>query len=86
MNHIALLEVGVEELPSTEIKNLMKQLNEKLEILLKNHKLKHGKLKVFVGSRRFGVLIEGLPEKQEDFSEEKRGPAEKISFKPLRVS
>ena len=80
MNHIALLEVGVEELPSTEIKNLMKQLNEKLEILLKNHKLKHGKLKVFVGSRRFGVLIEGLPEKQEDFSEEKRGPAEKISF------
>ncbi|WP_068345263.1 glycine--tRNA ligase subunit beta [Kosmotoga arenicorallina] len=76
----ALLEVGVEELPSTEVKNLTKQLNEQLEILLNNYKLKYESIRTFVGSRRFGVLIDGLLEKQEDFFEEKRGPAKKISF------
>jgi len=34
-----LFEIGVEELPTTEVKNILEQLNEKIKNLLKNENL-----------------------------------------------
>lgn len=75
-----LFEIGVEELPTTEVKNILEQLNEKIKNLLKNENLNFGFIRVFFAPRRFGFYIQNLQEKQENKIIEKRGPAVKIAF------
>ncbi len=77
----SLLEVGVEELPSSEIETLVNQLRRTLPKLLAKERLKYEAVKEFYSARRFGVIIYGLSEKQESFVEEKRGPSVAIAFK-----
>ncbi|MFO7882777.1 MAG: glycine--tRNA ligase subunit beta [Kosmotogaceae bacterium] len=81
MKNNALLEIGVEELPPSEIKSIVNQFKHKLPGLLENKRLKYGDFEVFYASRRLGVLICNLADKQEDAVEEKRGPAENIAYK-----
>ncbi|MFA6977036.1 MAG: glycine--tRNA ligase subunit beta, partial [Mesotoga sp.] len=59
-DHKALLEVGIEELPSSEVQGIKTQLKERIERSLDNNRLGYGELEVFVASRRFGVLIHGI--------------------------
>ena len=80
-DHKALLEVGIEELPSSEVQGIRNQLKERIERSLDNNRLGYGELEVFVASRRFGVLIHGIELKQSDFVEKKKGPSEKIAYK-----
>ena len=80
-DHKALLEVGIEELPSSEVQGIKTQLKERIERSLDNNRLGYGELEVFVASRRFGVLIHGIELKQSDFVEKKKGPSEKIAYK-----
>lgn len=80
-SHKALLEIGIEEIPASEVKKIVSQINEHLPALLEKQRIVYGNIRTFIASRRFGVLIEGLPEKQEDYFQEKRGPAEQVAFK-----
>lgn len=75
-----LFEIGVEELPSTEVDNILKQLREKIESLLKTENLTFENLRVFFAPRRFGFYIQNLQEKQENKIVEKRGPSMKVAF------
>lgn len=77
----ALLEIGVEELPSSEVSAIRNQLREKIEKSLQATRLDYDGLKVFTASRRFGLYIDGLSPKQPDYLEEKKGPSEKIAYK-----
>jgi glycyl-tRNA synthetase beta chain len=76
----AIFEIGVEELPSSEYKNIIDQLKEKLEKIFKDNSLKYENMKTFISPRRFGALIEGFAEKQPDITEEKKGPPKNIAF------
>jgi len=75
-----LFEIGVEELPTTEVKNILEQLNEKIQNLLKTENLNFDVVKVFFAPRRFGFYIQNLQERQENKIIEKRGPSVKIAF------
>jgi glycyl-tRNA synthetase beta chain len=80
-DHKVLLEIGVEELPSSEVSAIRKQLKEGIEKSLEMNRINHGGLEVFIASRRFGIYIDSLASKQADYFEEKKGPSEKIAFK-----
>lgn len=75
-----LFELGVEELPTTEIDGLVSQLNEKVESLLKNEGITYEQIDIFVAPRRFGFVIKGLPEGTPDKAIEKKGPAANVAF------
>ncbi|MEN3043510.1 MAG: glycine--tRNA ligase subunit beta [Fervidobacterium sp.] len=75
-----LFEVGVEELPTTEIDGLSNQLKEKLEELLNNEGLSYEKIDVFVAPRRFGFVLKGLPDSTPDKIVEKKGPTVSVAF------
>lgn len=77
----SLLEIGVEELPSTEIDFLIQQLIRRLPELLERERISAERFKVFYSARRFGVLIYGLVDRQESYIQEKRGPSCSIAFK-----
>ncbi|MCD6550996.1 glycine--tRNA ligase subunit beta, partial [Thermotoga sp.] len=76
----ALLEIGLEELPASEFHSILEQLETKTKELLKANRILCDSVEVFVGSRRFGVLLRGLPEKQEGFVEEKKGPPLNVAY------
>jgi glycyl-tRNA synthetase beta chain len=76
----ALLEVGLEELPASEFYNILEQLETRTRELLKANRIQCDSIEVFVGSRRFGVLLRGLSERQEGFVEEKKGPPLNVAY------
>lgn len=76
----SILEIGVEELPSSEYENIIKQLHIYTEEELKKRNISYSKLQVFIAPRRFGLLLEGLPEKEPDRVIERKGPAKKVAF------
>ena len=75
-----LFEIGVEELPSSEYKNIIVQLEENLKNSLKNKNIKYKNINIFIAPRRFGAIIDGLEEKQEDSKEERKGPPKNICY------
>lgn len=75
-----IFEIGVEELPTTEVENILVQLNEKISKLLDEEGLSYGELKVFYAPRRFGFYIKDLDEKQGDKIVQKRGPSVNIAY------
>ncbi|PLV58973.1 glycine--tRNA ligase subunit beta [Thermotoga sp. KOL6] len=76
----ALLEIGLEELPASEFDNILEQIQVKTKDLLKSNRVSCDSIEAFVGSRRFGVLLFGLSERQENFTEEKKGPPLKVAY------
>ncbi|MFW6120617.1 MAG: glycine--tRNA ligase subunit beta, partial [Petrotogales bacterium] len=81
MKNNALLEIGLEELPPSEIQSIVRQISDKIPALLKSRRLMYSDYEVFFASRRIGLLVYELSDKQEDTIEEKRGPAENIAYK-----
>ncbi|BBE30389.1 glycine--tRNA ligase beta subunit [Tepiditoga spiralis] len=75
-----LFEIGMEELPSSEYKNIKKQLNENIEKFLKENNLKYEKINIFISPRRFGSYITGLSDSQPDKVEERKGPAKSVAY------
>ncbi len=80
MTNNALLEVGVEELPASEIDQIKQQLKELSENFLKEAKIDYQNLLCFVTNRRICVLIQNLSDKQQDMVVVKKGPSEKVAF------
>ncbi|HIK37933.1 MAG: glycine--tRNA ligase subunit beta [Geminocystis sp.] len=76
-----LLEIGTEELPADFVESAIGQWQERVKKDLEAEYLHPTEVKVYGTPRRLAVLVEGLPEKQEDREEEIKGPPVAVAFK-----
>ncbi len=74
-----LLEVGVEELPHSDVKAVRGQLPALLDKLFAEERLDHGPITVWVTPRRIVARIDECVSHQPDVVEEARGPARKAA-------
>lgn len=74
-----LLEIGLEEVPARFLRAAMNQLREKTEKWLESSRLSYDKVEAYATPRRLAVLAYGVAEKQDDVSEEVKGPSRKIA-------
>ncbi|MGB4263008.1 MAG: glycine--tRNA ligase subunit beta [Fervidobacterium sp.] len=75
-----LFEIGIEELPTTEIDGLVNQLKENISRTLKDEGISFETFEIFVAPRRFGFVLTGLPTTTPDKVIEKKGPAASKAF------
>jgi len=75
-----LFEIGIEELPTTEVSGINQQLTEKIPELLKAEGVEFEDFKIFIAPRRFGFVIKGLSESTPDKIIEKKGPAVNVAY------
>ena len=75
-----LFEVGTEELPALEVPKLAEALRDRVTSALAEARIHHGEARAFWTPRRLAVLVEDLPETQEDRVEEVRGPAASVGL------
>ncbi len=76
-----LLEVGTEELPASFVAGAIAQWQTKIPQSLAAENLNPSAVQVWGTPRRLAVLIEGLPERQADRTEEVKGPPAQAAFK-----
>ena len=75
-----LLEIGLEEVPAHLVTPAINQLVERAENFMKDERLAYESIKPFSTPRRLAVLISGVAENAEDFTEEVKGPAKKAAL------
>jgi glycyl-tRNA synthetase beta chain len=76
-----LLEIGTEELPADFARLALPQLQTVVSQSLADERLEHDAVRMMGTPRRLAVLVEGLPERQSDRSEEHKGPPAQQAFK-----
>lgn len=76
-----LLEIGVEELPSSFVDAALAALPRLVEEKLDQLRLAHGAVRAFGTPRRLAVLVDDLAPAQGDLDEEVVGPPEAVAFK-----
>jgi len=74
MSHTYLLEIGTEELPAGHIPEARRRLAELLGKALGEHGIEPGSINTLATPRRLTALIEGLPARQPDREEKRKGP------------
>ncbi|TMW73848.1 glycine--tRNA ligase subunit beta [Alteribacter natronophilus] len=79
-NRTFLIEIGLEEMPARFITDAMNQLEEKMTDWLGENRLNYTSVEAFSTPRRLAVLVSDLAEKQDDRSEEAKGPSKKIAL------
>lgn len=79
MSKQVLFEIGIEELPARFIDDAEKQLRAKTETWLQENLLKYDTIKTYSTPRRLAIIIKQIASKQEDQTEEVRGPQLKIA-------
>jgi glycyl-tRNA synthetase beta chain len=77
----AFLEIGFEEIPADYLKPAVKNIKENTEKLLTAGRIGFEEIKVLYTVRRFVLVIEGIADKQDDLSYEKKGPREDVAYK-----
>jgi glycyl-tRNA synthetase beta chain len=75
----ALLEIGVEEIPTSYINPALQQIKQAAAKALTNYGLIFNNIKTYATPRRFVLIIEGLYEKSNDIIEELLGPSIKAA-------
>lgn len=75
-----LLEIGLEEVPAGFMPDTLRQLKEKAETGLAEHRLAYESLRVLGTPRRLTLEVKGLAERQSDLAEELRGPSLKVAY------
>ena len=75
-----LFEMIVEDLPPSEIDEMIENFRNGVEREFKSQELEHGEFNVFYTIRRFGFLMKDVADRQKDRVIEKRGPSTKIAF------
>ncbi len=75
-----LLEIGVEELPVTDLDSAIEQLKVNIPGLLETLHLEHGSVSVFGTPRRLAVLVESLAPRQHDRADLVKGPPAERAF------
>lgn len=90
MKNRYLFELGTEEIPASMIASAMEQLKSLLVTGLQENQLSWENIKTWSTPRRLAVLVEGLPEKQENQEEIHTGPPASVAFdndgKPTRAA
>lgn len=80
MGRNLLLEMGVEEMPSSAAMSAISQLNEIVDDILADRRLSFDR-RIGTGTpRRLVLSIQNLAETQEDIVEEVKGPPRKVAF------
>jgi glycyl-tRNA synthetase len=69
-----LLEIGVEELPASDVDTAYEQLTQRIPSLLKELYLDHGNIRIFTTPRRLVVSIDSLSPNQPDREDLVKGP------------
>ncbi len=69
-----ILEIGVEELPASDVETAYEALSSRVPTLLKELYLDHGNIRVFTTPRRIAVSIDSLSPNQPDREEVVKGP------------
>ncbi len=90
MTRDLLLEIGVEELPSSFVAGALKALPKLVKDELTGLRLEHGGIWVGGTARRLAVIVSGVAEAQPDLDEEVLGPPARVAFdadgKPTRAA
>jgi len=82
MEHAAILELGVEDLPSSMVKDALGQLKRLGESLLKNYRITYKKILTSGSSRRLILYVGGIRLRQEDAIEKDMGPPKNVVYGP----
>lgn len=75
-----LLEIGIEEMPAKFAPGAVSQIENNARKMLDQLRLEYKTIKAYVTPRRLTLYIEALAERQNDLSEEAKGPAQKTAF------
>ncbi|QEY31612.1 glycine--tRNA ligase subunit beta [Synechococcus sp. RSCCF101] len=76
-----LLEIGTEELPADFARLALPQLQHLAERDLQEARLAHAGIEALGTPRRLALLVEGLPDRQPDLEEERKGPPAGAAFR-----
>lgn len=80
MSRDLLFEIGLEEVPARFLRAAMEQLQDKVVKWLDGSRVGHGEVTAFATPRRLAVWVHNVADKQEDISEEVKGPSRKIAL------
>ncbi|MBN2059997.1 MAG: glycine--tRNA ligase subunit beta [Deltaproteobacteria bacterium] len=81
MSKDLLLEIGTEEIPSDYLENGLRELKQIAESRLKENGIPQtGDIMTSGTPRRLVLVVEGLPEKQEDMIQEITGPPKRAAY------
>ncbi len=75
-----VLEIGVEELPHSDVEVILAQLRERIPAWLDELRLGHGDITIHATPRRATVYVENLDPKQDDLEELVKGPPANRAF------
>lgn len=75
-----LIELGLEEMPAYIVTPAMEQLRDRLIAFLKDNRLSFERVEAFSTPRRLAVRVSELADKQDDLTEDFKGPAKKIAL------
>ncbi len=75
-----LVELGLEEIPAYIVTPAMAQLRDKMAQFLIDNRLDFKDIQMFSTPRRLAVRVSGLAERQEDLTEDFKGPSKKIAL------
>ncbi|MCP5107937.1 MAG: glycine--tRNA ligase subunit beta, partial [bacterium] len=75
-----LFELGVEEVPVSEIPSILKQLKDKLTGRLEKEQVEFKYVETAATNRRFMIYINHINLKADDTEEEIKGPAKRIAY------
>ena len=76
----ALLEIGCEEIPARFMPGFLEDLGKKAEEKLRRERISFSNIQTLGTYRRLTLFIEGIPSRQEDLSEEVKGPPAERAF------
>lgn len=79
--NIYLIEVGVEELPSSYIRNALNAFKDLVEKALNEANLGYDHIAAYATPRRLSLMILGIDDAQGDIEDWVKGPAKKIAYK-----
>ena len=77
-----VLEIGVEELPASDLDSAIEQLKVNVPRLLDDLHLEHGTISVLGTPRRLAVIVDSLAPRQPDRSDIMKGPSAERAFGP----
>lgn len=80
-DNIYLIEVGVEELPSSYIRNALDAFKDLVETALNEANLGFDHIDAYATPRRLSLMIHGIDDTQGDIEDWVKGPAKKIAYK-----
>jgi glycyl-tRNA synthetase len=75
-----LFEIGVEELPASDVDSAYEQLSQRIPTLLNELHLEHGDIRIFTTPRRIVVSVASLSPRQPDREDLVKGPPADKAF------